>query len=1135
MTPSGENSVLWHQTGAERGTVQPNVRLIDSIALPNPGSNNAVDSFLLSLRGGDAALNVRDGAFRTRMLLRTWEETDDVEGVVDLDFVLGEAPSADVIRRWLGSQVGLAVAVPPRQPVAEDVHRITLSVPARFVWTRSSGGDTFSVLDTRALAASAAVVQRPVAEPSSSADQGGSSSRFYVVRGPMRPEVIERLLAESSSDSFTQVTRYGTVATDADTASGPVTVDRPGGPLSREVTVAAYGVLRLREASSRPLALPGMPVDVFRINVRLVPSGGVGVAEVHRLQVLALQAADMVNDAQLVSDVGRQLYLQVTFHDGEEPHWTPTVRPHREPDGSSINDPNAWPTDDVLPDRGGARHSEMLNRLLRMLGVDHRVVDPSNLDALRSAINSTLEAHAVASAELEYTRDDRGEPIPSNFQPVVMEHGRTVLRMYGPDIRRLNPSSDAILHGLSSDDHAVPLREFTEQLMARHRPPGESLPVLNIVVYGPDLPIEATPTPASRRLALNVLRVLARAVEASTPAGAAGARADEILTALQESNYYGSTYSSPNLDTRAPWRVEIGYGVVDPSASEPAAGSSGARSVPVAPAIGTVAVGSLRRLANGAWLVLPQDRMPPTPGNAFTSENEKYLEATVGRQPIPDGVVVVTGVVVNQGRGLEGRGEPPQSERFWTIPQPLVTVDAESLVDWPFHDPGADPSDSDAARPLVLFATGSPSDVAELARRMQAHIDERSLHGVEVPRAVVYHEAQSAAPWSVTQPGGLVLRGYSSVGEAVARARATVPVRMDLARELRNALRRGPHRVSGDALAEMVVTAAVDDGVPLAHQVGAVRVPVGPARTELERLDAVRHWLRGPVARVASDGEPAVTVRLPDGVSIPVVRLEQQGTNPEIHVAALPRDRGLWVNHYATGFAAVRLDHGVTLDELFRRLHGSTMDTIFVESGELNDVEVEHGSDRHAPGSLLRSASGGEWMTAPEFAEQLIPDEIDLPRFLVLLTPLGVGVRWEQSRFITQAHERGLRVIAAESFASQGAEDRVEWRLIWEDNDTDPRGSDLLDVMTSPDRRTTVGAVDSFLRALRIDVGDAALNVRDSTFRTRMLLRTWEETDDVEGAVDLDFVLWEAPSAEVIRRWLGNEGVWRWRSRRGTP
>ncbi|WP_345145176.1 hypothetical protein, partial [Dactylosporangium darangshiense] len=139
-----------------------------------------------------------------------------------------------------------------------------------------------------------------------------------------------------------------------------------------------------------------------------------------------------------------------------------------------------------------------------------------------------------------------------------------------------------------------------------------------------------------------------------------------------------------------------------------------------------------------------------------------------------------------------------------------------------------------------------------------------------------------------------------------------------------------------------------------------------------------------------------MTLRLPDGVSIPVVRLEQQGTNPEIHVAALPRDRGLWVNHYATGLAAVRLDHGVTLD-LYQMIPAPLLDTIFFESGGLNDVEVEHGSVRHAPWSLLRSASGGEWMTAEEF-RQLLPAGISS---LVLLRPLGVGVRWEQSRFIT--------------------------------------------------------------------------------------------------------------------------------------
>ncbi|WP_345145181.1 hypothetical protein, partial [Dactylosporangium darangshiense] len=150
---------------------------------------------------------------------------------------------------------------------------------------------------------------------------------------------------------------------------------------------------------------------------------------------------------------------------------------------------------------------------------------------------------------------------------------------------------------------------------------------------------------------------------------------------------------------------------------------------------------------------------------------------------------------------------------------------------------------------------------------------------------------------------------------------------MDLVQEIRNALRRGPHR--GDLLAEVVAAAAELDVpgyewaelvAPVAHQAGQVRIPVGPDQTQLEQLEAVRHWLQGPVARVASDGEPAVTLRLPDGVSIPVVRLEQQGINPEIHVAVLPRDRGLWVNHYATGLAAVRLDHGVTLDELYRRL-----------------------------------------------------------------------------------------------------------------------------------------------------------------------------------------------------------------------
>ncbi|WP_345144991.1 hypothetical protein, partial [Dactylosporangium darangshiense] len=560
----------------------------------------------------------------------------------------------------------------------------------------------------------------------------------------MRPEVIERLLAESSPDSFTQVTRYRTVATDADTASWPATVDRPSGPLSQEVTVAAYGVLRLSEASSRPLARPGMPVDVFRVNLRMVPLDGVRVAEVHHLQVLAQRAARMVNDAQLVSADGRQLYLQVTFHDREEPHWTPTVRPHREPDDSSINDPNVWPTDELLSGRDDDDAREMLNRLLRMLGVEHRVVDPPSLAALWSAINSTLETHAAEPAELAYTRDSRGEPIPSNFQPVVVEHGRTVLRMYGPDIARLDPSSDAILHGLRSDDHAVPLREFTERLMARRLADGWLVPAsggLHIVVYGPGLPAEARPTPASRRLAQDVLRVLARAVEVSTPAGAAGARADEIYAALQAS--LSLMVSSPNWDTRSPWRVEIGYGVVGPSASEPVAGSSGARSVPLAtsPAIGTVAVRSLRRLPNGAWLV-------PSP------MRERYLEATVGRRPIPDGVVVVTGVVVYAGAGLADRG---LHNRRWETHrgEPRLgpgMLTAEEVVDWPFHDPGVDPSDIDATRPLVLFAMGSPSDVAELARRMQAHIDERSLHGVEVPRAVVYSPSGDGASWFVTQP-----------------------------------------------------------------------------------------------------------------------------------------------------------------------------------------------------------------------------------------------------------------------------------------------------------------------------------------------------------------------------------------------
>ncbi|MFD0585009.1 hypothetical protein [Dactylosporangium darangshiense] len=274
----------------------------------------------------------------------------------------------------------------------------------------------------------------------------------------------------------------------------------------------------------------------------------------------------------------------------------------------------------------------------------------------------------------------------------------------------------------------------------------------------------------------------------------------------------------------------------------------------------------------------------------------------------------------------------------------------------------------------------------------------------------------------LTRPGGEEQRPVAGPSSAAAEAAADQGgwTSMDLAQELRNALRRGPHRVPGDLLADVAAAAAVDDGVlrsewrdvPVAHQVVEVRIPVGPARTQLERLDAVRHWLRGPVARVASAGEWAVIVELPDGVSIPVVRLEQQGNNPEIHVAVLPRDRGLWVNHYATGLAAVQLDHGVTLDELYRRLDADTMDTIFFESGELNDVEVEHGSVRYAPWSLLRSASSGEWMTAAEFADQLTPADNDTQRTLVLLRPLDarfVGNHRYSSRRRTGPTSSSLR------------------------------------------------------------------------------------------------------------------------------
>ncbi|MFD0586366.1 hypothetical protein, partial [Dactylosporangium darangshiense] len=456
-------------------------------------------------------------------------------------------------------------------------------------------------------------------------------------------------------------------------------------------------------------------------------------------------------------------------------------------------------------------------------------------------------------------------------------------------------------------------------------------------------------------------------------------------------------------------------------------------------------------------------------------------------------------------------------------------VTAEEVVDWPFHDPGPGPDGSDPTRPLVLFPIDRIRGVAELARRMQAHIDERSLHGVEVPRAVVYSPSGDGASWFVTQPGGLVLERYSSVGEAVARAWATVPVRVDLVQEIRNALRRGPHR--GDLLAEVVAAAAELDVpgyewaelvAPVAHQAGQVRIPVGPDQTQLEQLEAVRHWLQGPVARVASDGEPAVTLRLPDGVSIPVVRLEQQGINPEIHVAVLPRDRGLWVNHYATGLAAVRLDHGVTLDELYRRLDAATMDTIFFESGGLNDVEVEHGSVRHAPWSLLRSASGGEWMTAEEF-RQLLPAGISS---LVLLRPLGVGVRWEQSRFITQAFGLDFGVIAAESFTIPGLDGHMlEWHQTWVPRDFAPLNDELIDLIAERrEGQTWVTRVPC--TATNDEPVDRIAERREGpTWIPRDFAPLNDELIDliaepIEGRIDLDFVLREAPSVDVIRRWL---------------
>ncbi len=158
-----------------------------------------------------------------------------------------------------------------------------------------------------------------------------------------------------------------------------------------------------------------------------------------------------------------------------------------------------------------------------------------------------------------------------------------------------------------------------------------------------------------------------------------------------------------------------------------------------------------------------------------------------------------------------------------------------------------------------------------------------------------------------------------------------------------------------------------------------VRLAVGAAGTGSEVARAVHERLRlGRVVRLASEGEPAVSVRLPAELRYAVLRLPESPGGPMVEVLALPEaTRGsagspvsleLWPVWHAEGVVMVPVPEPIA-QALREAMPQQGWGSVVVDSGRLNTEPVGDSE----PGTLFRSAVTGGWHTAEEYVEQVLP------------------------------------------------------------------------------------------------------------------------------------------------------------------
>ncbi|MFI6763869.1 hypothetical protein ACIBF5_32590, partial [Micromonospora sp. NPDC050417] len=571
---------------------------------------------------------------------------------------------------------------------------------------------------------------------------------------------------------------------------------------------------------------------------------------------------------------------------------------------------------------------------------------------------------------------------------------------------------------------------------------------------------------------------------------------------------------------------------------------------------------SARRLADRVWLV------PPTT-QPESGEVQPHLSAhlaLVTALTVPNAAVVVTGELINMG---------PESD-----PQPQLAAAGEphrpylpvpELLDLFFSTPVNSRTNSSAGgnepSVLVLMPYGTDEELRRYAREVAEVVETRQVIGLPAPRAVVVGSPQPNQLISghvyPHQSVDLYVTLLSAVQDA---SRAAVP--RDLETEIRSRLDEGHSWFDDYNLALLVVTRRIEeerqeqDGPPAyrallsplapsasmeSQRFVAVPLGAGVVGTGAVGLDAARGFLRvRTVLPVAPPGSAAMPVRLGENITSYRLRLPSVGDEPAREVFTLWADADeIWVNQYRTvlprhrvagtdlrqvgqpGLVAVMVpNHGVFAgfaEVLHSNIAFNALEQVVVEPGRLNRAGVLPGV---APYSRLRSPVDGQWLTAQEYLQDLVPTPpVGLRPVVLLVDPL-TGEAQRTSPFIQHLVQQHVSVVSAEyarpSDEETGSvEEVLAWRVLrWSESRQRTRRSepsgDISETLTSATRQPPAMSLREALTRFAAAPTDGVSHADPAAATVRWAFRTTPELE-FDAPIAVEFPV---PDREAYLRWL---------------